>query len=40
MEDEEDWAVIIRLELLLDVGLMFAEQVRLKADVSGLWRMI
>lgn len=36
VEDEEDGRVLVRLGLLLDVGLVLGQQLRVQADVAGL----
>lgn len=36
MEDEEDGLVILLLELLLDVGLVLAQELGVQLDVAGL----
>lgn len=36
VEDEEDGLVLVGLDLLLDVGLVLGQQLRVQADVAGL----
>ena len=36
MEDEENGLVLLRADLLLDVGLVLLEELRVEADVTGL----